>query len=72
MDENGYLRENLIGYLAFAQISIVRDNPTAADQALQQAEALTRQEHLVAHSHRVAGMQAWCWLAVGNLEAANR
>lgn len=62
----------IIGYLAFAQISIVGGNPTAADQALQQAEALTRQEHLAAHTHQVAGIQARCWLAVGNLEAASR
>ncbi|MBO0782207.1 MAG: LuxR family transcriptional regulator, partial [Ktedonobacteraceae bacterium] len=60
-----------VGSLAFAQISIARGNPTAADQALQQAETLARQEHLVAHTHQVAGMQAQCWLAVGNLEAAS-
>ncbi|GLV55878.1 hypothetical protein KDH_27220 [Dictyobacter sp. S3.2.2.5] len=47
-------------------------NLTAADQALQQAEALTRQETLAGQALLVAGMRAWYWLVGGNPDAASR
>jgi LuxR family maltose regulon positive regulatory protein len=62
----------MTGYILLAQIEIICGNPTAADQALQQAEALTRQAPIVDHALVVAGMRALYWVAVGNLEAARR
>jgi LuxR family maltose regulon positive regulatory protein len=60
------------GYSVLAQIEIVCGNPTAADQALQQAEALSRQAPAAGQRFYLAGMRARYWLAVGNLEAASR
>jgi LuxR family transcriptional regulator, maltose regulon positive regulatory protein len=62
----------IVGYGSLAWIEIVCGNLTAADQALQQAEALTRQSPVVGHAPWVAGMRACYWLAVGNLDAASR
>jgi LuxR family maltose regulon positive regulatory protein len=60
------------GHLDAARLEIVCGNPTAADQALQQAEALIRQATVVEHTLLVPGMRAHYWVAVGNLEAASR
>jgi LuxR family maltose regulon positive regulatory protein len=62
----------IVGYSSLAQIEIVCGNPTAADQALQQAEALSRQTPLAGHTLVLAGMRARYWVAVRNLEAASR
>jgi LuxR family maltose regulon positive regulatory protein len=62
----------MTGYILLARLEIACGNPTAADQALQQAEALTRQAPIVDHALVVAGMRALYWVAVGNLEAARR
>jgi LuxR family maltose regulon positive regulatory protein len=62
----------MMGYSSLAQIETVCGNPTAADQALQQAEALSRQAPLAGQRFLLAGMRAHYWLAVGNLEAASR
>jgi LuxR family maltose regulon positive regulatory protein len=62
----------LVGYSFLAQIEIVCGNPTAADQALQQAEAQIRQAPVVNHRSYLAGMRARYWLAVGNWEEAGR
>jgi LuxR family transcriptional regulator, maltose regulon positive regulatory protein len=60
------------GHLDLAGIELACGNPTAADQALHQAEALSRQTPIVGQSFHLAGMRARYWLAVGNLEAASR
>jgi ATP/maltotriose-dependent transcriptional regulator MalT len=62
----------MVGYSSLAQIEIVSGNPTAADQALHQAEALTQQAPVVDHILWMAGMRTRYWVAVGNLEAASR
>ncbi|GHP00527.1 hypothetical protein KSF_105740 [Reticulibacter mediterranei] len=62
----------MMGYSVLAQIEIVCGHPTATDQALQQAEALSRQAPLAGQSFYLAGVRAQYWLAVGNLEEAGR
>ena len=58
----------MMGYSALACIEIVWNHPTAVDQALQQAEALSRQAPVVDHILWMAGIRARYWVAVGNLE----
>jgi LuxR family maltose regulon positive regulatory protein len=62
----------MVASILLTQIEIACDNPTAADQALQQAEVLIRQAPVLEHTLVVAGMRARYWVAVGKLDAASR
>jgi LuxR family maltose regulon positive regulatory protein len=58
------------GHLALAQIDLARGTLPAADQALQQAEALFQQEQYATYATWVVPRRVPYWLAVGDLEAA--
>jgi LuxR family maltose regulon positive regulatory protein len=59
------------GNLALAQVEVARGELAAADQALQQAEALSQQERLATAAFWVEAARVRYWLAAGDLDQAS-
>lgn len=59
------------GYLALAQIDLARGELDAANQVLQQAEALIQQERMAPYASLLAALRVQYWLATGNFAHAS-
>ena len=60
----------IMGNETLAQIELARGDLAAADQALQQAEALVQQERVAIHAFGVGAARVRYWLAAGDLSQA--
>jgi ATP/maltotriose-dependent transcriptional regulator MalT len=61
----------ITGDMFLVQLEIARGDLTAADQALQQAEALVQQERFAVYAFWVVATRVRYWLAAGDLDAAS-
>jgi LuxR family transcriptional regulator, maltose regulon positive regulatory protein len=60
----------LWGNVTLARVALAQGRPSAADQSLQEAEAVVQRERFMDDGPTVAAGRAWYWLATGDLARA--